>query len=89
MSWLTAVKTGSTERAPAAFEEKMEWLCKFGEPSVSKMRNGWWARIDMNTNTTGSKFQVDTDTKHERPSQAVDQLIERMLDALTSLGVKP
>lgn len=89
MSWLTAVKSGSTERVPASFEEKMLWLCKFGEPGVSKMHKGWWARIEMNTNTTGSKFQVDTDMTHETPSQAIDQLIARMLDALAALGVKP
>lgn len=89
MNWLTAVKSGSTERAPAGFEEKMLWLCKFGEPGINKMRKGWWARIEMNTNTTGSKFQVDTEHTNETPSQAVDQLIERMLDALAALGVKP
>lgn len=88
MSWLTTVKEGNTERAPAGFEDKLVWLCRFGTPGISKHERGWHAQISMNTNTTGSEFKVRTGFDCQSPSVAVDSLIERMLEALAALGVR-
>lgn len=71
---------------PASVTERMQWLCSFGTPAINRMRNGWWASIEMNTNTTGAKFQVDTEMDHETIDSAVDDLIHRMIESLVSLG---
>lgn len=86
MSDLIKTDAHNVEPVPSSVSERMQWLCKFGEPSISRMRSGWWARIEMNTNTTGAKFQVDTEMKHGTIDEAVDQLIHRMIEALVMLG---
>jgi hypothetical protein len=87
---LTAARAGRVETAPADFEEKLVWLCKFGQPRLGMLSKGWHAKIEMNTNTTGTSFDVSTDFQQPTPSAAVDQLIERMLTALATLtGATP
>lgn len=88
MNALTATKSGTTEHAPAGFEEKLIWLTKFGKPNMFKMDKGWNAGIDMHVASTGSTFKVDSNYNHDTPSEAVDVLIERMLAALAML-VRP
>lgn len=90
MGWLTTAKSGVTEQVPASLEERLVWLCRFGKPAVRKsgVTDGWVANIEMNTNTTGSKFEVSSGHDCASPSAAVAELISRMLEALTALGAK-
>lgn len=85
MNWLTTAKEGQTQQVPAGIEERMVWLCSFGTPRLSRASGGWHARIEMNTNTTGAKFEIVTDFDCETPSKAVDDLIARMLQTLSKL----
>lgn len=90
MNSLAMVKPAKVETVPAGFEEKLVWLCKFGKPGVSMQDSGWHARINMNTNTTGTAFTVASEFGLRSPAAAVDQLIERMLTALATLtGATP
>jgi hypothetical protein len=87
MNWLsTKAKESVAETVSAGIEEKLVWLCRFGRPKLYRMENGWHCCIDMNTNTTGSKFEVSSEYKLASPSAAVDQLIERMLVALAAVS---
>jgi hypothetical protein len=83
---LSARKADAVEYVPADLSGKLQWLCKFGRPSTSMMDSGWHARIIMNTNTTGTSFDVKSEYDLTSPDRAVEQLIERMLCALAKLG---
>ena len=48
-------------------------------------REGWVANIEMNTNTTGTSFEVRSEFSMATPDAAVEQLIERMLASLSKL----
>lgn len=85
MNALTVAKSGRVETVPAGFEERLVWLCQFGKPRVSMLDTGWHASIQMNTNTTGTSFEVKSEFGNQTPSAAVSQLIERMLSALVAL----
>ena len=45
---------------------------------------GWHARIEMNTNTTGAQFTVVSEFGMKSPDAALQQLVERMLTAVTA-----
>ena len=75
-----------SETCPSGIEDRLIWLCRFGEPRVLKMSGGWHACIEMNTNTTGSKFEVRTDFNCGSPYESIDQLISRMCEALAALA---
>lgn len=86
MSDLTTSKPGPFDRVPADLCGKLQWLCRFGQPSVRMMDSGWYASIDMNTNTTGTAFKVRSEFALPSPTAAAEQLIERMLTALATLS---
>lgn len=83
---LTVAKDSDVELAPAGLPGKLEWLRRFGKPSISVPDEGWHARISMNTNATGSEFTVKSEFKMRTAEEAVDQLIERMLQALAAVN---
>lgn len=89
MNALVAAKAGTIDLAPAGFTDRLKWLCKFGKPRVGVSGSGWYAKIEMNTNTTGTSFDVSSDFGMADPEKAVAQLIERMLAALAALGATP
>lgn len=86
MGELVAAKVGTTERVPTDFVGKLQWLRRFGKPRLSMANRGWHASIEMNTNATGTSFDVKSEFGHDDPTIALDQMIERMLAALASLA---
>lgn len=91
MGSLTAisVRDGDVGMTPASLSDRLVWLCRFGKPRVGVYGSNWHACIEMNTNTTGTSFEVKSEFKHTTPDEAVDVLITRMLDALKALKVSP
>lgn len=85
MNGLVASKGGATERVPAGFEEKLVWLCRFGQPAVRNMGDGWFAKVEMHVSAQGASFDIKSDFSMQTPAAAVEQLIERMLEALARL----
>lgn len=84
--FLTTAKSGAVGATPAGFEERLEWLCWFGKPRISRVSAGWYATIEMNTNTTGAEFKVTSELDHATPSAALNLLIQRMLETLAKLS---
>jgi hypothetical protein len=67
--------------------ERLLALARYGRPFVHLTSSGGWrASIDMNTNTTGTSFEVKSDMDHKTPDAAVAQCAERVLAALKALG---
>lgn len=86
MGSLATLKSVDVGRVPDGLSERLQWLRKFGQPRLSMPGKGWYASIDMNTNTTGSKFTVSSEFEIATPDEAVAMLIERMLGALAKLA---
>lgn len=75
----------SEQTCPTTLNDRLEWLCEFGQPWISRHKEGWYAAIDMNTNTTGSSFKIATSFNEPTPESAVQELIVRMLNTLQVL----
>lgn len=84
MANLTITRGGKVERVPETLSERLLWIAYFGKPGISVVSEGWHAKIDMNTNTTGASFTVRSEFNMATPEAAVQQLIERMLTALAA-----
>ena len=84
MTELATLKAGKLERVPEGVSERLQWLCYFGKPRISMLGEGWHARIEMNTNTTGAQFTVVSEFGMKSPDAALQQLVERMLTAVTA-----
>lgn len=66
--------------------ELME-LIKYGHPRVSHLKGGWYCTVNMNTDTVGAKFDIDSEFNHPTPISALKQCRERIENALKQLGV--
>lgn len=75
----------ATKVEDLSLEEHLQEMRYYGKPRVSLMNNGWYSCIDMNTNTTGTSFEVKSDFDHATPTLAAKQCHERILNALKEL----
>jgi hypothetical protein len=64
--------------------ELME-LIKYGHPRMSHFQGGWYCRVEMNTNTVGAKFDIDSGFDHPTPIIALKTCRERIEQALRQL----
>lgn len=61
-------------------------LCRYGEPRLSRMSDGWYANIGMHVASEGAEFSVKTDFDHATPREAIEVLIKRVRSTLTDLN---
>jgi hypothetical protein len=66
-------------------EEHLEHMKYYGKPRVSLISNGWYCTVEMNTNTTGTSFDVKSEFDHLTPVEAAKQCHERIINALKEL----
>ena len=85
--WLAKVTPISNARKveDLTLEEHLEQMRYYGKPRVSLLNNGWYSCIEMNTNTTGTSFEVKSDYDCQTPTLAAKQCHERILNALKEL----
>ena len=67
-------------------DELLQSTHKYGKCRVSRHDTGWYCCIEMNTNTTGTSFEVKSRFDHPTPIEAVTICIERMHAALRMLS---
>lgn len=67
-------------------EDLMIYSEKFGKMRLVRMGDGWFCSIDMNTNTTGTSFEVKSEFNHATPLVAARTCLDRMHTALEVLG---
>lgn len=75
----------ATKVEELTLEEHLQQMRYYGKPRVSLMSNGWYSCIEMNTNTTGTSFEVKSEFDCQTPTLAAKQCHERMLNALKEL----
>lgn len=73
-------------RPPESLDKFLQSLCKYGQPTIRRMNRGWFAKIQMNTNCEGAKFDIDSEFDHATPSEAVAVLAERIHKALKKIN---
>lgn len=75
----------ATKVEELTLEEHLQQMRYYGKPRVSLLNNGWYSTVEMNTNTTGTSFEVKSDFDHPTPTLAAKQCHERILNALKEL----
>jgi hypothetical protein len=68
-------------------DEHLTFLIRYGRPRLSYLDKGWYCKVEMNTNTTGTQFDVSSEFGHLNPNEAVKQCHERIDAALNQLKV--
>ena len=66
-------------------DELLKYMIRYGKPRVSYMGDGWYCRVEMNTNTTGTQFDVSSEINMPTPIAAAKQCHERIISALKAL----
>lgn len=68
-------------------EELLLYLIRYGKPRVSYHDGGWYCKVEMNTNTKGTQFDVASDFDQPTPLHAARMCHERIIAAMKALGV--
>lgn len=85
MGWLTFSQQDA-ERVPnMELEELIIHMVRFGKPRVSFISNGWYCKVEMNTNTSGTQFDVASEFDHPTPLSAARECHERIISAMKTL----
>ena len=85
MGWLTFSQQDA-ERVPnMELEELITHMVRFGKPRVSFISNGWYCKVEMNTNTSGTQFDVASEFDHPTPLSAARECHERIINAMKTL----
>lgn len=89
MNWLASIPKVSeaTRVHDMPLEELMVYMIRYGKPRISYLDGGWYCKVEMNTNTSGTQFDVASEFSHKDPSTAARQCHERIIAALKQLGV--
>ena len=86
MNWLTkAIDNTTSFNQTDDLQELMIDLIRFGKPRVSFLQGGWYCTVEMNTNTTGAKFDISSEFNHPTPMSAAKQCYARIQTALKQL----
>ena len=75
------------EPAPKTLENALVLLCSYGEPRLTKMKSGWYAKIEMFVSSKGASFDIASEFDESTPMEAVNVLIARLQKTLSDLGV--
>lgn len=74
------------QEAAPSLERMLLMLERRGQPRLSRHKNGWFACIEMNTSAAGACFEIKSESGHAEPMAAVQELAQRVNDALKAMG---
>lgn len=60
-------------------------LTEYGKPSVVKMTDGWWCRVELEGFSKGTSFEVRSELDSATPLAAAMQALERIKDTLAAI----
>lgn len=66
-------------------QEMLLFLIRYGRPRLSYHDGGWYCKVEMNTNTKGTQFDIASEFNHPTPISAAKQCQERIDNALKAL----
>ena len=87
--WLVAKPeiSNATRLESMQLEEFLTYLIRYGKPRLSYFDKGWYCKVEMNTNTKGTQFDVASDFDQPTPLHAVRMCNERIENAMKALGL--
>jgi hypothetical protein len=77
----------ATKLEHMGLEELLTYMIRYGKPRISYLDKGWYCKVEMNTNTKGTQFDVASDFDQPTPLQAARMCHERIIGAMKALGV--
>ena len=75
----------SATRVVEDLQELMVHMIRYGKPRLSYITDGWYCKVEMNTNTQGTQFDIASEFSHQSPLAAAKQCHERIINALKVL----
>ena len=79
--------TEATRLESMELEELLTYMIRYGKPRLSYFDKGWYCKVEMNTNTKGTQFDVASDFDQPTPLHAARMCHERIVGAMKALGV--
>jgi hypothetical protein len=86
LSLLRRQTTENTVPLHEDLQELLTYMIRYGKPRLSYLDKGWYCKVEMNTNTTGTQFDVASEFGMPTPIQAAKQCNERIENALKALA---
>ena len=66
-------------------QELIVYMVRYGKPRISYITDGWYCKVEMNTNTKGTQFDIASEFSHATPLAAAKECHERIVNALKTL----
>lgn len=85
MGWLSFTQKEAEQVPNMQLEELIVHMIRFGRPRVSYVSNGWYCKVEMNTNTKGTQFDIASEFDHPTPLSAARECHQRILSAMKTL----
>lgn len=87
--WLSKIPEikDATRLSQMELEELLTYMIRYGRPRLSYHDKGWYCKVEMNTNTEGTQFDVASDFDQPTALQAARMCHERITTAMKALGV--
>ena len=80
------VTTNQTSQIKTELEADLLALCSYGKPRISHLGDGWHASLEMHVASEGAEFKVSSDFGMRSPSEAMNQLKDRLNESLNKLN---
>ena len=87
MGFLQRRAASTAQVDSGSLSDKLQWLIGFGKPTLRYCPSrpaGWAASIEMATTTPGAQFTIRSAWDHTTPDAAVDDLIQRIKEAVNA-----
>lgn len=85
MKWLEFSQKHAEQLANADLEQLLIYMLRFGKPRVTFVSTGWCCKVEMNTNSKGTQFDVSSEFGHPTPLSAARECHERVVSAMKTL----
>ena len=85
--WLSKIPEikDATRLSQMELEELLTYMIRYGRPRLSYHDKGWYCKVEMNTNTKGTQFDIASEFDHPTPLSAARECHERIVNAMKTL----
>lgn len=66
-------------------QELLLYMIRYGKPRMHYLEGGWYVKVEMNTNTKGTQFDVASEFGHSTPLSAAKECHERIINSMKAL----
>jgi hypothetical protein len=68
-----------------SLENNLLRLAQFGEPTMHKMKSGWWVTLNLHVAGIGTSIRIESESSCKTPTDAARQCEERLKEMLSKL----